>query len=354
MPVPPSLAHALAFAVALPLFAAACRPDEMAALRDRPATAGDVAPQTDDPAAGDRREDVHGIAQVFVPAGAFMMGTTAEAAAALKPPGWAARELASEQPAHKVRLSQGFWIDRFEVTNAAYKAFVDAGGYADDALWSPDGRKWLGMQHRDRLPIACIPDAPPDHPRVCVTWFEAEAYAAWRGGRLPTEAQWEFAARGPESRAYPWGDDWDSAKAHVVDAKGPAAVGAHSGGASWVGAEDMAGNAMEWVADWLDSGYYAQLVAGETGGETVDPTGASSGAIKIEKGGWWGADPFVARAAYRHFEDGRSYQDHHIGFRVVTALAPPAAYLPTAARSVADAADIGNGHGADDLEGATR
>ncbi|MCC7020268.1 MAG: formylglycine-generating enzyme family protein [Ardenticatenales bacterium] len=299
---PTSLVARLVVVPAL-LAVAACGPDPS------------HAPSASD-AAG--RHDAHGIAQRQVPPGAFRMGTSTEQAAALSPPGWAAGELASEQPQHTVRLSKGFWIDTFEVSNAAFQAFVDAGGYRDDALWSADGLKWLGTVHRDELPVDCVPDAPPNHPRVCVTWHEAEAYARWRGGRLPTEAEWELAARGPDARVYPWGDDWDPAKANVVDGTGLTPIGTFPAGASWVGAHDMAGNAMEWVADWLDAGYYAQIVEAANGGEIVDPTGAATGAIKIEKGGWWDGDPFVARAAYRHFEDGRSYQDHHIGFRVVS------------------------------------
>jgi formylglycine-generating enzyme required for sulfatase activity len=146
---------------------------------------------------------------------------------------------------------------------------------------------------------------------VCVTWYEAEAYARWRGGRLPTEAEWEFAARGPESHIYPWGDAWDGSKANVVDSDGLTPVGAFPDGASWVGALDMSGNAMEWVQDWLDFDYYQLQVAD-------DPAGPETGEIKIEKGGWWGSVPYVARAAYRHFEDPPEYQDHHIGFRIVT------------------------------------
>jgi formylglycine-generating enzyme required for sulfatase activity len=87
-------------------------------------------------------------------------------------------------------------------------------------------------------------------------------------------------------------------------------VGSYPTGASWVGARDMAGNAMEWVADWLDPAYYAKSPAS-------DPTGPPTGTIKVEKGGWWGSNPFAARSAYRHYEDPPTYQDHHIGFRVV-------------------------------------
>ena len=263
--------------------------------------------------AGQTRTDDAGIAQVWVPAGTFTMGTNAAAITALTaagPPPWVASEFPSEQPAHTVRLTAGYWIDATEVTNQAFAAFVSAGGYTDRALWSDTGWTWLSHRVVGNLPLTCV-GTQPDLPRLCITWFEAEAYAAWRGGRLPTEAEWEFAARGPDSHIYPWGDTFDPARAIVVDSVGPGAVGGHPTGDSWVGAHDMAGNAMEWVADWLDPAYYVTSPAD-------DPIGPTTGTIKVEKGGWWGSNAFVARSAYRHYEDPPTYQDHHIGFRVVT------------------------------------
>lgn len=272
------------------------------------------------PQAGATRVDAAGIEQVYVPAGCFMMGTSEEQAAyslTLEPPSWARGRLKSEQPAHEVCITQGYWIDKTEVTNAAFQAFVDAGGYTTPEYWSEDALKWLAKQQVEELPVNCIDDMTDDQPRVCVTWFEAEAYAKWRGGSLPTEAQWEFAARGTEALIYPWGNEWDAAKANVVDSEGLTPVGSYPDGASWVGALDMAGNTMEWVQDWLSDKYYEQAVEA---GIKDDPTGPEKGVKKVEKGGWWGSNPFVARSAYRHFEDPPSYQDHHIGFRVVTAV----------------------------------
>jgi formylglycine-generating enzyme required for sulfatase activity len=261
--------------------------------------------------------EIDGLPMVYVPPGCFRMGTSdaeAEAAAALDAPDWSLRAIASEQPQHDVCLSAGFWISQHEVTNAEFAEFVAAGGYTTPDWWSEAGASWLSRQNIERLPVACAEDPQPDQPRVCVTWYEADAYARWRGGALPTEAQWEFAARGPGSWVYPWGNEWDTTRANVVDSEGLSAVGSFPNGASWVGGLDMAGNAMEWVNDWLSPGYQPDPV--------TDPVGPARGQIKVEKGGWWGSNPVVARAAYRHFEDPPTYQDHHIGFRIMLPEAP--------------------------------
>lgn len=257
--------------------------------------------------------DSKDVEQVWVPAGSFRMGSDASAIAeleALKPPEWIAKAFASEQPQHKVRLTTGYWIDKYEVTNRAFQAFVESGGYASREYWSEAGWRWLTGEAGGQRSAACVAPAP-DHPRVCVTWYEAEAYATWRGGRLPTEAEWEYAARGPESLRYPWGNEFDSQRCNVVDSKGLTPVGSYPAGVSWVGAHDMAGNAMEWVQDWLDVAYYERR-------ESNDPAGPTLGRIKVEKGGWWGSNLFVTRAAYRHYEDPPGYADKHIGFRVVS------------------------------------
>jgi len=265
------------------------------------------------PVLGQTRTDAKGIEQVWVPAGSFRMGSSeqeAQAVIALKAPAWVVAELASEQPQHEVRLTSGYWIDKYEVTNAAFHQFVAAGGYSDKTYWSEEGWKWLDGR---QLSTCSSEDAQaqPNLPCVRINWYEAEAYARWRGGRLPSEAEWEYAARGPQSLIYPWGDTFDPGKANVVDSQGLVAVGSYPAGASWVGAFDMAGNAMEWVQDWLDVNYYRNS-AGE------NPPGPQTGSRKVEKGGWWGSNPFVARAAYRHFEDPPDYKDGHIGFRIVT------------------------------------
>jgi formylglycine-generating enzyme required for sulfatase activity len=266
---------------------------------------------------GSLRHDERGVGQVWVPPGRFVMGTdetTRAELAAQDLPRWVAGELASECPAHEVEITRGFWIDRCEVSNSAFAAFVEDGGYARRELWSEPGWSWLSAQPAGSRPAPAETDGP-QMPLADITWYEAEAYARWRGGRLPTEAEWEYAARGPQSRRYPWGDDFEATRCQVVDAHGPAEIGMHLDGASWVNAQDMSGNLMEWVADWLDVGAFARDAAG---GVVQDPTGPATGQVKVEKGGWWGGPAFAARGAYRHFEDPPSYADHHIGVRVVT------------------------------------
>jgi formylglycine-generating enzyme required for sulfatase activity len=268
---------------------------------------------SDGQTAGETRTDASGVEQVWVPAGSFQMGTDDAAIAALTkaaPPAWVTTEFPSEQPAHKVTLTAGYWIDKYEVTNEAFARFVDAGGYGNKAYWSDAGWDWLGGEDASRLPLGCGADVPK-HPRMCVNWYEAEAYANWRGGRLPTEAEWEYAARGPASAVYPWGDDFTNDRANVVDSLGPKPVGSYPTGVSWVGAHDMAGNAMEWVADWLGVSYYGSS-------PEKDPAGPTTGSKKVEKGGWWGSNPFVARSAYRHYEDAPWYGDKHIGLRIAS------------------------------------
>jgi formylglycine-generating enzyme required for sulfatase activity len=284
-----------------------------------PSTAPSEAPSTPagtpvdspDRAAGTARTDAKGIGQVWVPGGVFTMGSEAGSAT---PPSWARTSFRSEHPAHAVAITRGYWIDTTEVTVADFAAFKDAGGYDDEASWSEAGWTWLERMAATPLPKACVvQDA--DEPQVCVTWFEADAYARWRGGRLPTEAEWEFAARGPQSSVYPWGNEFDPDKANLDGGTGPVAVGSYPAGASWVGALDMAGNAMEWVADWWSSNYYARS-------PREDPAGPDTGTIKIEKGGWWGppddAGAFIARSSFRLDEDPPTYSDHHIGFRIVS------------------------------------
>jgi formylglycine-generating enzyme required for sulfatase activity len=231
---------------------------------------------------------------VLIPAGEFMMGTPADSDG-----------LPDEQPLRMVDLS-AFWIDRHETTNALYEQYVRTTGYPAPANASPASTLW---EHNVPLP------GIEQHPVVNVSWLDAVAFCRWAGKRLPTEAEWEKAARGPDARTYPWGNEWDFNKANsasfwvkrTVDfanstewdafwIKGAGAaiskekgvkgeiltlpVGSFASGASPYGALDMAGNAAEWVQDWYNPNYYRMA-------SVPDPQGPERGAIKAMRGGSW-------------------------------------------------------------------
>jgi formylglycine-generating enzyme required for sulfatase activity len=229
------------------------------------------------------------MAMVYVPGGTFQMGSTdfrVEATLRLceeYPDPWGKCELERfqvESPQHTVALD-GFWLDRTEVTHAQYSRCVEAGACMPSRLAGD------AAYNQADYPVAGIP------------WQDAAAYCAWAGGRLPTEAEWEYAARGSEGRVYPWGDDFDCAGGNFGDditgcddGYGEAApVGSFPAGASWCGALDMAGNAWEWVADAYGA-YPAQ--------EQTNPTGPAAGDERILRGGSWAYYAPFLRTAHRY------------------------------------------------------
>ncbi len=186
----------------------------------------------------------------------------------------------------------GFWIDRFEVTNAEYMAFVEATGhrppmFADDPAFSR-----------------------PDQPVTGVSWDDAEAYCRWRGKRLPTELEWEKAARGTDGRLYPWGDGFGSDLAYL-EGELPAAVGSHPADVSPYGVYDMAGNVSEWVADMFVAGF-----ACETGFCPVPEKIREEDFRAFLRGGHFQGLPHMAKVYERLFD----YPDtvaEFFGFRCV-------------------------------------
>lgn len=231
---------------------------------------------------------------VLVPAGEFMMGTSADSDG-----------LPDEHPLRLVYVS-AFWIDRYEVTNTLYQQFVQATGYQAPANASPASTLW---EHNAPLP------GIEQHPVVNVSWLDAVAFCHWAEKRLPTEAEWEKAARGTDGRTYPWGKEWDFEKGNSASywakrtvqftdsteweafwIKGVGAaiskekglkgeiltmpVGSFYAGSSPYGALDMAGNAAEWVQDWYNPNYYRTA-------PVSDPQGPERGAIKAMRGGSW-------------------------------------------------------------------
>jgi formylglycine-generating enzyme required for sulfatase activity/tRNA A-37 threonylcarbamoyl transferase component Bud32 len=229
---------------------------------------------------------------VFVPAGEFAMGSD---------------ELGDdEQPIHRVYLDD-FWIDRYEVTNERFARFVAEADYQTDAEkanwgWVRVGSEWEAVSGADwrhpRGPSSGIEDKM-DHPVVLVSWNDADTYCRWSGKRLPTEAQWEKAARGPtldSGYIYAWGEEFDPSKANTKESNlnDTIPVGSFSPqGDSPYGASDMTGNVWEWVTDWYDSSYYTQA-------PPSNPPGPAAGTYKVLRGGSWLFDELYARTAFRY------------------------------------------------------
>jgi serine/threonine-protein kinase len=210
---------------------------------------------------------------VYVPAGEFEMGSTE----------------GNEQPAHIVALDS-FWIDRTEVTNAQYQQCVQTGTCAEPHCYDPNLNA-------------------PDQPVMCIDWDQAQTYCEWAGARLPTEAEWEYAARGPDGHTYPWGDDAPGHEwANFIE--GPVywttPVGSLPDGASWCGALDMAGNVEEWVADWY--GDYAP-------DRQENPTGPPSGEYRVLRGGSWWDQASNMRSTRRSPVPAASDPSNLVGFR---------------------------------------
>jgi serine/threonine-protein kinase len=243
-----------------------------------------------------------------------------------------------EKPRHSVCLDP-FWIDRTEVTVAMFRQFVEATGYLSSAErdgWGkpwrdgPKGKEWPRVQGADWLhPGGPESSAQDDHPVVQVSWQDASAYCAWSGAMLPTEAQWEFAARGTHGRRFPWGDSFDGMRLNSCDSQCPverwradvfddgypytAPVGSYPEGASPFGALDMAGNVWEWVADWYDADYYEHSPC-------WNPAGPESGTDRVMRGGAWydGQAEAWTRCSVRHHNPPWDrYQD--VGFRCAAA-----------------------------------
>lgn len=210
-----------------------------------------------------------GMVMVEVPAGDFTMGS---------PAGEGGDD---EVPQHTVTLD-GFWIDRTEVTNAQYRLFVDAVGYQ-----APTKCDWGDPTYEDATMA--------NHPVVCVSWEDAQVYCEWVGAKLPTEAQWEKAARGTDRRTYPWGSSFDGSRGNYCDINcegdhkdtgsddgyaRTAPVGSYPTGVSPYGALDMAGNVWEWVSDPYNFYYYSRS-------PQYNPQGPASSQYRVLRGGSW-------------------------------------------------------------------
>ena len=231
-------------------------------------------PASGDTAAGSERvSPADGMIQVFIPEGAFQMGGLDPAAAE------------DEKPVRKVTM-HAFWMDKIEVTNAMYADCVQAGGCNLPYAFKTDTRQSY-FNNPEFV----------DFPVVYVSWGEADAYCKWAGRRLPTEAEWERAARGDDFRVYPWGDDRANASYanfnyYFGDTN---RVGSYPAGASPFGVLDMAGNVAEWVNDYYDAGYYSSAINNNPTG----PAARSNYFNRVVRGGTFADDDSYIRVSKR-------------------------------------------------------
>jgi sulfatase modifying factor 1 len=278
-----------------------------------------VTPATPTPLPKTKINPKDGAEMVLIPAGKFQMGTSEiELSAWLKTnPDYTRESFTGELPQHKVEIDV-YYIYKTEVTVAQYRKFCAATGRE-----MPPEPEW---KYQDT------------HPIVNVTWDDANAYAQWASAALPTEAQWEKAARGGDQRIFPWGDVWPPPGDFFPDPPNMAgnfgiitnntksgnyiiSTVKYNDGCTYTapvgcfkanpyGIHDLAGNVWEWCADWYDAGYYKTA-------PTQNPTGPATGTARVLRGGSWDRDyPGVFRAANRGNRHPTS-RDSGVGFRCV-------------------------------------
>jgi formylglycine-generating enzyme required for sulfatase activity len=208
---------------------------------------------------------------VYVPAGDFLMGSIQDS-----------QSDSNEFPQHTVNLD-AYWIDRTEVTNAQYAHCTADGVCIPPHKTSSNTRSsYYGNSQYGNYPV------------IYVDWNQAQAYCAWAGRRLPSEAEWEKAARGVDGRIYPWGSAApDRSRLNYNTIAGDtSAVGSYPSGASPYGVLDMAGNVWEWINDWFSDTYYQQS-------PVLNPPGPASGTSRAVRGGSWSATDSYTRSAFR-------------------------------------------------------
>ncbi|MCP4217434.1 MAG: SUMF1/EgtB/PvdO family nonheme iron enzyme, partial [bacterium] len=245
---------------------------------------------------GDPRIDVLAPPMVTVEAGEFIMGST--------------KGESREKPQRKIYLD-AFEIAKYPLTNGGYRCFIEDGGYITKAFWAPEGWQWVKREKR-KCPRYWADGKwnGANFPVVGISWYEADAYVRWLSEktsefyRLPTEAQWEKAARGTDGRKFSWGESNDKNRCNYRESGlgRTSPVGMFPGGESPWGCMDMSGNGWEWCADWAISDYYKSA-------PDKNPLGPDNGELRVIRGGSWFDDGKYVRSAYRSW-DGPSYSGY--------------------------------------------
>lgn len=269
------------------------------------------------------------IERVRLPAGSFLMGCVPDDNQCDP----------NVKPRHRVKLTKGYYLAKFETSIAEFERFVDATKFQTLAeremrgrMWLPERSEWdwvRGLSWKYPLKPGIVGD--PRWPAVQVSWYDADAFCRWAGGRLPTEAEWEYAARNAQDgQLHVWGRSATPRTGKRLHANGPdkslgreipsferfaeyddghaylAPVGSYS--ANLAGLHDMAGNAYEWVADWVADGPYEGI------GAVVEPKGLNESEIKGLRGGGWGYPPSHFRLSFRGIAD-PNFRTATFGFR---------------------------------------
>ena len=262
-------------------------------------------------AAGDPRlADVEGN-RVFIAGGTFLMGAQSTDPSI---PGFDPEAIERESPVHRVRVD-AFRMGRYPVTVVEFSRFLAAGddGYLSATLWSGEGLKWRRDTQRTAPHDWASQQKHPNRPIMGVSWYEADAYARWVDGRLPTEAEWEWAVRGAAARQYPWAPAKPTAAHASFDNRfpQPSPVGVYPLDVHEHGLRDLAGNGWEWCGDW-----YADY----HGKEAFNPKGPPKGSSRVLRGGSFGLNARFLRGACR-FSFLPEFDYGSVGFRVVWSVA---------------------------------
>lgn len=251
---------------------------------------------------------------VLIPAGEFTMGSNEGLLDGDS-------DFDNERPPHRVYVD-AFYMDKYEVTSERFEKFVNATGYQTEAEKAGSSYTYSVSTNRDvlvagvnwRHPQGPGSSAESKHPVSYVTWNDAQAFCRWAGKRLPTEAEWERAARGGlEGKRYPWGDEDPQGKAcfeQNLTTRKPMSVGTYP--ANGYGLYDMAGNVWEWCQDWYDENYYQSS-------PKKNPTGPAKGVSRVLHGGSWGSDARGLHCSARTWTEPTTH-DFSFGFRCVKSL----------------------------------